>query len=305
VVIAVKHAAGDAHEALSRALAERRDGCGVRLRTVPDGYVAGEESALLHHLNGGPATPTLVPPRPHERGLGRRPTLVSNAETVAHLALIARHGPGWFREAGTAEHPGTALVTVGGAVAAPGVQEIALGTPLARAIAGAGGQTAALRAVLVGGYSGTWLTPEDAAATTLDDASLRIRDAALGAGVVVALPADACPVAETARVVRWMAAEGAGQCGPCVHGLDAIAGAVESLAAGTAPRDAIARLERWSAQVHGRGACHHPNGVVRFLRSALAVFAAEVEDHRRHGPCEACDRRPVLSVPGTRGLLAA
>jgi NADH:ubiquinone oxidoreductase subunit F (NADH-binding) len=305
IVVAVKRSAAPAQDAVSRALAGRPDTRDVRLGVVPDGYVTGEESALLHALNGGPATPTLVPPRPYERGLGRRPTLVSNAETLAHVALIARHGPDWFRELGTPEHPGSALVTVAGAVAAPGVQEIALGTPIERVLATAGGASEPLRAVLVGGYYGTWLTAETAAATTLDDPSLRRRGAALGAGIVVALPGTACAAAEVARVVRWMAGESAGQCGPCVHGLDAIAGAVESLVAGTATRDVLARLERWGGQVERRGACHHPNGVVRFLRSALDVFAPELEDHRQHGPCDACLARPVLAVPETRGRLAA
>lgn len=305
VVIAVKRSAVAAREAVAGALAERGDTRRVRLEAIPDGYVAGEESALLHGLNGGPAKPTLVPPRPHERGLGRRPTLVSNVETLAHVALIARHGAAWFRRLGTPEHPGSALVTLAGAVERPGVYEVALGTPIARVIAGAGGQAAPARAVLVGGYYGSWLTARALASTTLDDASLRTRGAALGAGVIVALPADACPVAEVARVVGWMAGESAGQCGPCVHGLDAIAGAVESLAAGTGRREVLKRLERWSGQVEGRGACHHPNGVVRFLRSALAVFAGELEDHRRNGPCEACGARPVLTLPDAPGRLAA
>lgn len=304
IVIAVKRSAS-AHEAMSRALAERRDARRVRLQTTADAYLAGEETALLRSLNGGPAKPTVVPPRPYERGLARRPTLVSNVETLAHVALIARHGAAWFRELGTADHPGSALVTLGGAVARAGVHEIALGTPLTHALTRAGSPSIPVRAVLVGGYYGTWLTPEAVASTSLDDASLGAWSAALGAGVVVALPAAACPAAEVTRVVRWMAEENAGQCGPCVHGLDAIAGALTSMTEGTARLDVAARLERWSRQVQGRGACHHPNGVVRFLRSALSVFATELEDHRRHGPCDACDRRPVLTIPAARGRLAA
>ena len=143
---------------------------------------------------------------------------------MAHLALIARHGAAWFRELGTAAHPGTTLVTIGGAVARPGVYEIALGTPIAEAIAGAGDRTSALRAVLVGGYYGSWLDG-GADVSGLDHESLRAHGAGLGAGIVLALPADACPAAEVARVVRWMADQNAGQCGPCVLGLDAIAGA--------------------------------------------------------------------------------
>ena len=304
VVVAVKRSAWPAQQALSRALVVRRDAIRMSVRTVPDAYVAGEETALLSALNGGPAKPSLALRRPYERGLARRPTLVCNVETLAHVALIARHGAPWFRELGTAEHPGSALVTLGGAVARPGVYEIALGTPAAQVIESAGGLRAPLRALLVGGYYGAWL-PAEAIASRLDDRSLGEWDAALGAGTVVALPADACPVAEVARVIGWMAGESAGQCGPCVHGLDAIAGALASLAAGTPDGGVISRLQRWCGQVTGRGACHHPDGVVRFVRSALDVFADEFEDHRGYGPCDACARRPVLAVHDRRQRVAA
>ncbi len=299
-VIALKRSAGPAQASLQRALAQRRDRTRLHVETVGDRYLAGEETALLRSLGGGPAKPTLVPPRPHERGLSGKPTLVSNTETLAHVALIARHGASWFRELGTEEHPGTALVTLGGAVARPGVYEIALGAPASGVI----GQTAALRALLVGGYYGSWLPADAIARVRLDNASLGRWGAALGAGVVVALPAGACPVAEVARVVAWMAGESAGQCGPCVHGLAAIAGALSSIGAGTADADVLARLARWAGQVDGRGACGHPDGVVRFVRSALGVFAEEFEDHRRHGPCDACDRPGVLAVPHARRSLA-
>ncbi len=304
IVVAVKRSASSAQESLRRALAERPDASRMHVRSLPDAYVAGEETALLSGLNGDPAKPSLALRRPYERGLARRPTLVSNVETLAHVAMIARYGAPWFRELGTAEHPGSALVTLSGAVTRPGVYEIALGTPAAEVIESAGGRSAPLRALLVGGYYGAWVPPGAIASLRLDDRSLREWDAALGAGAVVALPADACPVAEVARVIHWMAGESAGQCGPCVHGLDAIAGALASLAAGTVDGRVIPRLQRWCGQVTGRGACRHPDGVVRFVRSALDVFADEFEDHRRHGPCDACDRRPVLAVGGTRRLAA-
>jgi NADH:ubiquinone oxidoreductase subunit F (NADH-binding) len=304
VVLAVKQTAWDAHAAVGRALGERRDAGRVRLESLAPAYLAGEESALLRGLNGGPVKPTVVPPGPYERGLRGRPTIVANAETLAHVALIARHGAEWFRALGTADHAGTALVTVGGAVERPGVYEAALGTPIARLIAGAGTPGAPLRAVLVGGYSGSWLDAA-AASTAFDNAALRPLGASVGAGIVTALPADACPVAEVSRVVRWMADQNAGQCGPCVNGLDAIARAVDSLATGAAERGVRSRLDRWSHQVERRGACHHPDGVVRFLRSALLVFAGEFEDHRHHGPCGACRRPSVLAVPDARARLAA
>src|SRR6185369_654083 len=104
----------------AHALRERGAERQIRVAGVPARYLAGEESALIQHLDGRPLKPTVAPPRPVERGLRRRPTLVQNPETLAHVALIARHGPVWFRQAGTRDHPGSALVTVSGAVRLPG-----------------------------------------------------------------------------------------------------------------------------------------------------------------------------------------
>jgi NADH:ubiquinone oxidoreductase subunit F (NADH-binding) len=301
VILCVRHDAVEARERAGAALAER-EAAGivpvpVQVAVTPSSYLAGEESALVRFLNGGPAKPTFVPPRPYERGVARRPTLVQNLETLAHLALIARQGPEWFREAGTAGEPGTALVTLSGAVRAPGVYEIGLGTSLRDLLVAAGGATAAVRAVLVGGYFGSWLELGVARDVILHEEHLRPLGGGLGSGVISILPDRACGVTESARVLDYLAVEAAGQCGPCTHGLDAMAGAFVRMAHGQTTAGVEEDVERWSEMVHGRGACHHPNGAVRFALSALTVFADEFAEHRRSGACPSCSEPAVLPVP--------
>jgi NADH:ubiquinone oxidoreductase subunit F (NADH-binding) len=290
-------------EAPRRAISERGqlDGGGpkIRLATVPERYVAGQESALVNHLGGGPALPTFTPPLPFERGVRRRPTLVNNAETLAHIALIARHGSRWFRQLGTAAEPGSTLVTLSGPVAYPGVYEIEQGASLTSLLEAAGGTTARLRAVLLGGYAGAWVGADLLRGLGLSGEHLAPHGATLGAGVVAGLSEEACGVAETARVLRWMARQSSGQCGPCVHGLDAIASSVEEVAAGAARGKARQRIARLATLARGRGACSHPDGAVRFLLSALEVFAEDFADHARHGVCDACRRPGELPLPVT------
>ena len=96
----------------------------VSVAWIPSGYVSGQETAIVRWCNDGVAKPWSARRRVGERGIGRRPTLVSNVETLAHVALIARHGADWFSALGADEDPGSALVTVGGAVRRPGVYEI-------------------------------------------------------------------------------------------------------------------------------------------------------------------------------------
>lgn len=302
--VAVRERSRGARSALAAALAERaavgRDRVPVTLAAVPDGFVVGEERALVNVLNGGPPLPTRQ--RPWERGVDGAPTLVQNVETLAHVALIAAHGPEWFRAIGDPGEPGSTLVTVSGGVPRAGVVEVAMGTPLETIVATAGGTLAAGGALLVGGYAGGWLPAATAHQARLLRSELVPLGASVGCGAIVALPASACGVAETARLTRWLADESAGQCGPCVHGLDAIAGALEAL---TLPRrplhDPLPDLRRWCGDVAGRGACGHPDGVVRMVRSALRTFAAELDDHVRHGACERCEARPTLPLPAAWG----
>ena len=291
------------------ALAERRRADAglpsIELRPVPERYVSGQESALVNHLGGGPALPTFTPPLPFERGVRRRPTLVNNTETLAHLALIARHGARWFRELGTTAQPGSTLITLSGPLAYPGVYEIEHGASLSSLLDAAGGTTAPVRAALFGGYAGAWIDAEQLRDTALCSEHLTPHGASLGAGVIALLSEDACGVAETVTVTRWLAEQSAGQCGPCVHGLDALATALEELAAGAAPRDAKQRIARLASLVRRRGACSHPDGALRFILSAIETFATEFADHARYGPCDGCARTRELPLPTTARAVAA
>lgn len=227
--------------------------------------------------------------------IGRRPALVHNTETLAHVALIARHGPGPFLARGMAEEPGTCLVTVSGAVAHPGVVEVDRGTPLWD-IALRGRPVEPVQALLVGGYGGAWVGPEHFE-MPYASISLRTIGAAAGVGVIVALGETSCGLAESARIARYLAGQSAGQCGPCVYGLPAIADDLAQIARSQGDDRILERLHRRLGEVNGRGACRHPDGAVRLVRSALNVFAGDVARHRRGEPCPYWRRLTTLHFP--------
>lgn len=303
VLIALDEHDPEIADALARARDSRPDLSRISVSIVPTpgGYVTGQETAIVGWINDGIAKPSSPRPRVTERGIERRPTLVSNVETAAHAALIARYGADWFRRLGTEDDPGTALVTLSGAVAEPGVYEVGHGQRLSSLLASARGTTQPVRAFLLGGYAGGWVDGGVGGELRLSRADLAPLRARLGAGIVHVLGASACPVAETARAARWMADQSAGQCGPCVHGLASIADALSDVMHGV---DAVQlqRIGRWTELVSGRGACAHPDGAAAFVSSALRVFAAELRDHAHNGPCDACDGPESLELPELAGV---
>ncbi len=297
VVLYVRHdvrARARLDDQISQRSARRLDRAAVELVSSPARFLAGEETALANLVSGGTAVPRFTPPRVFERGVDGRPTLVQNVETLAHLALIARYGPGWFRGLGTPDEPGTMLCTLHRADGSVNVAEAIIGTPLAGLVDSPGAS-----AVLIGGYHGAWVPADQVPWLTLSNASLRPAGAFTGAGVLAALPADRCGLVESARVARYLALESAGQCGPCLNGLPSIAAAMGELAGRACrwpdPR-VLENLSRWAGLVEGRGACHHPDGTVRFLRSALQVFADEARLHLQRR-CSAASGQPFLPIP--------
>jgi NADH:ubiquinone oxidoreductase subunit F (NADH-binding) len=272
----------------------------VSVHELPHHYVSSEETSLVQWLNGGEAKPVSGPRRPFERGVGKRPTLVDNVETLAHVALISRYGARWFREAGNADATGTTLTTVTGAVGRPGVYEVEAGAAVGDILALAG-VDAASEAVLIGGYFGTWHDIPAVSALPLTAAGLEQAGGSPGAGVLFALAPGSCGLADAARIMRFLASQGAQQCGPCMFGLPAIADDMAQLATGRPDGDPLDRIQRRFGVIAGRGACRHPDGAVRMAASAVRTFAADAHSHARRRPCLASYRgssRPsALPVP--------
>jgi NADH:ubiquinone oxidoreductase subunit F (NADH-binding) len=213
------------------------------------------------------------------------------------MALIARHGAAWFRGLGTPGEAGSALVTVTGAVRRPGVLEIGLGTPVGIVLDLAGGSAEPVQAVLAGGYLGGWLAAPAALGIPVSHGALRAAGAALGPGTLTVLPESACGLAETARVLAYLASQRAGQCGPCSNGLPALAAAFGQIAFARPHPDTIAWADQLLTLVTGRGACHLPDGGAAMAASALRVFAQDLHRHASSGPCPQVSRAPVVPVP--------
>jgi NADH:ubiquinone oxidoreductase subunit F (NADH-binding) len=295
-----------AREAITRAAAERRSAdervhprvaerIHPRVVAAPERFVSGQETAVVSAVAGGPALPRDQRLRVTESGVHGRPTLVQNVETLAQLALLTRRGPAWFRAWGTPDEPGSMLTTVNGAVARPGVHEVPLGMPIGDVLAVAGGPSAPVQAVLIGGYHGAWLASEVALGAPLSRAGLRPHGASPGAGMIMVLPVGMCGLVESARIASYLADQTAGQCGPCVLGLPNLARQLGMLAAGQCDRATLRRIAVAEQLVRGRGACHHPDGTAAFVASTMRTFTAEVAMHCA-GRCSAVTAR--RSRPG-------
>ncbi|MBX8690729.1 hypothetical protein GO011_25135 [Mycobacterium sp. 20091114027_K0903767] len=277
-----------AAERVGHAIAELSgdlDGVAVELLTVTPGYVAGEETAAVHVVNGGPAKPTDKPPRPFEEGVAGKPTLISNVETLAHLAYLHQHSAQAFRELGTDSSPGTFLATITGAGRVPALYELPHGIAFADLLTLHGVSPDSVRGALMGGYF-AGLVNRDIVGATLDHESVRALGSGLGCGAIGILTDD-CPVAVAASVLAYFDRENAGQCGSCFNGTAAMAAVAVGLRDGNACQEDLDRLKRWSVVLRGRGACATLDGAANVAASLLAQFPDLVQRHLENG-CQNC-----------------
>jgi len=290
--------ADDVRRSVTAALAERRAARLTeplaRIVTGPDAYLTGESSAVVRALSGGPALPEFRRTPAATRGADGRPTLVHNVETLARIGLVAL--------AGTSGHRDSTLVTVLHDRRRT-VLEVDPATTVAAAVSRAGSIDPP-QAVLVGGYGGSWLPWHVGAHLPLEHRALQAAGAGLGAGVIAPLPAQACGLIETAAVVDYLATAGARQCGPCLFGLRAVADLLLDLARGDGSPGHLRRLRRYAGLVAGRGACHHPDGVVRFVGTALDTFQDDVDEHARRRRCLHPGTGAVLPIPAHPAVAA-
>jgi NADH:ubiquinone oxidoreductase subunit F (NADH-binding) len=257
----------------------------VTVVTVEPTYVAGEETAAVRRINGGPAKPTDKPPRPFEEGVSGLPTMVSNVETLANLPFIHEHGSENFRAVGTPMSPGTFLATITGGGRPAALYEIPHGAAFSDLLTLHGVTADSVNGTLMGGYFAGLLNT-DILEATLDHETIRRLGSGLGCGAISILTED-CPVAVAASVMSYFDRENAGQCGSCFNGTAAMAAVTSALRDGVATKDDLARLERWSVVLRGRGACGTLDGATNVAASLLLRFPQLVARHLAND-CTAC-----------------
>jgi NADH:ubiquinone oxidoreductase subunit F (NADH-binding) len=278
-------AANSVERALSELDPHGLDGLTVSVVTVEPGYIAGEETAAVRVINGGPAKPTDKPPRPFEQGVDGYPTLVSNVETLGNLPYLLRHGSNDFRAAGTSASPGTFLITLTGGARPPALYEIPFGVDFTDLIERYGVNPDRVGGVLMGGYFAGFLNRVVLNAT-VDHEAVRRLGSGLGAGAMSILT-DECPVAVAASVMAYFDRENASQCGSCFNGTAAMSAVTSALRDGVATQEDLARLERWSVVLRGRGACATLDAACNVAASLLVQFPQVVTRHLDND-CDTC-----------------
>lgn len=278
---------------------------GIEVVEAPGTFISGEASAVVNavltgtpkpfdhvkHLNTSEKTGTGF--RTRRRG----PMLVHNAETLAHLALIARYGATWFRATGGT---GTRLFTVyeraitngNGSHDIAHVVEAPEGITVTELYEKLGLSFADNPAVLIGGLQGRWAEPHDYA-QPLGTAGIPT-----AAGIIYPLLPTECVLTEGTRAVNYLAAQNAQQCGPCTNGLPALADVLAEMAHPSlrySPDQLTGRIQQLQVQLAGRGICKHPDATVRFALHTAQLAAREAELHA-HGQCSAQQVRSLVAV---------
>jgi len=280
----------------------------VRVMEVPDRFVSGESGALISAMNGRQPLPPSRRTHASHRGLGGRPTLLCNAETFAQLAVLGMLGPEGYATTGDPAEPGTVLLTVTGAVARAAVVEVPSGWRLGDVLGMCGAQAA--EGVLVGGYHGGWLTGAAAYEVPVSRAGLEAFGGSLGQGAVFVLGQESCSLAELARAAAYLTRESSGRCGACRRSLLSLTRSLAALADGSGGGDALDAAVREALALRdalgqrGHGTCSHPDGVARFVLSALAVFDGDLAWHVFQYGCGRPAGRvlPLPSAPGEARL---
>ncbi len=262
----------------------------MEVRPGAGAYVCGEETSLLESLEGKRGWPRMRPPYPVTHGLWGRPTALNNVETLANVPGIIERGSEWYKSLGTSACSGTKVYTILGHVRFPGLVEVEMGTPLRSLVFDLGGglpQGRALKAVLVGGAAGAFVSPE-ALDVCMDYESLRDWAAALGSGAILVMDDSSCMVDMLGSVLRFFRHESCGQCVPCRAGTDRLVSLWEAVRHGRATERALDEMEHLATAMQETSLCPLGQSVILPVRTALKGFRGEFVAHLRGEGCPVC-----------------
>jgi NADH-quinone oxidoreductase subunit F len=259
--------------------------CDIVVHRGAGGYICGEETALLESLEGYRGMPRSRPPFPAVEGLYASPTVVNNTQTLMNVPAIVCNGAEWFRQWGTEKSPGTAVVSVSGAVRQPRNIEVPMGTTVRECIELAGGiDDRGMKAFCPGGSSTPMLVAEHLD-VGMDYESLMAVGSVLGATAIIVVPRTACIVRAVWRWMKFYEHESCGKCTPCREGTYWLAHVLERIENGHGQEQDLRVLTTVSDNMAGKTLCALADFAAGPVLSSLKYFRDEYEQHVRDGAC--------------------
>lgn len=261
----------------------------IEIKFGAGAFVCGEETALIHSMEGKRGEPTSKPPYPAEKGFWDMPTVVNNAETLVNVPRIILNGVEWFREVGTEKSPGTKVFALSGKINNVGLVEVPMGISLREIIFEIGEGIKGgkkFKAVQTGGPSGGCLNEEDLD-TPIDFDSLASKGAIMGSGGMVVMDEDDCMVSVAKFFLEFTLDESCGKCTPCRIGNTRLYEILDRITKGKGKLEDLALLKELSECIKATSLCGLGQTSANPVLSTLNKFYNEYIDHVVEKRCTA------------------
>ena len=266
----------------------------IEIRYGAGAFVCGEETALIHSMEGHRGEPTTKPPFPAESGYLNKPTNVNNVETLANIPVILNKGADWFASIGTERSKGTKVFALAGKINNVGLIEVPMGTTLREVIYEIGGgikNGKKFKAVQTGGPSGGCLT-EIHLDTPIDFDNLLAAGSMMGSGGMIVMDEDDCMVAVAKFYLEFIVEESCGKCSPCRIGNKRLLEILTRITEGKGTMEDLDNLRNLSQVIKATALCGlgqtSPNPVLSTLEHFYDEYVAHIRDHKcPAGKCKA------------------
>ena len=269
----------------------------IFIRLGAGAFVCGEETALMHSIEGGRGEPKPKPPFPAVRGLFDKPTNINNVETLANIPQIILKGADWFASIGTEKSKGTKVFALGGKINNTGLVEVPMGTPLRDIIYKIGGGIPGgkkFKAVQTGGPSGGCI-PADYLDIAIDYDSLTAIGSMMGSGGMIVLDEDNCMVDIARFFLDFTVDESCGKCTPCRIGTRRMLEILERIVEGKGEEGDIEKLEALAENIKATALCGLGQTAPNPVLSTLKYFRDEYEAHIKEKRCPAHHCQKLLN----------